>query len=123
MGLRRFLVVDDEPTFAEMLGEILRDHGAEVAVAVSCGEVFEQVQRTRFDALITDMRMPGMNGVELVRAVQKLAPGLPGIVITGVTAHADLSVGAGSHIHAVLPKPVPFRRLLAVLDAISPPLH
>lgn len=123
MGLRRFLVVDDEPTFAEMLGDLLRDHGAEVEVAISCGQAFEKVQRGHFDALITDLRMPDMNGVELVRAVHQLVPGLPGILITGDHARLELSESARAQLHAVLPKPVSFRRLMAALDAIRPPVH
>ena len=123
MGLRRFLVVDDEPMFGQMLGELLRDHGADVTVAERAGEVFELVKRTRFDALITDLRMPGMNGVDLLRAVHAMSPGTPGILITGATAHAELSASARSHILAVLPKPVPFRRLLSVLDSVSPQLN
>ena len=123
VGLRRFLVVDDEPMFGQMLGELLRDHGADVTVAERAGEVFELVKRTRFDALITDLRMPDMNGVELLRAVHALSPGTPGILITGSTGQAELSVTDRTHILAVLPKPVPFRRLLSLLDSVSPPLN
>lgn len=109
--------------FGRMLGDLLRDHGADVTVAAGAREVFELVKRSRFDALISDFRMPGMNGVELLRAVQALSPGTPGILITGDTAHTELSATDREYILAVLPKPVPFRRLLSVLDSVPSQLN
>jgi len=115
--MRRYLVVDDNRDLAENLAEILADEGAEAAVASSGREALEQVQRARFDALVTDMRMPVMGGADLVHAVRRLDPGLPALVITGYAQDLALAAARREGLVAVLEKPVPLPRLLALLRA------
>jgi len=113
--MRRYLVVDDNRDLAENLAEILADGGAEAAVASSGREALEQVGRTRFDALVTDMRMPVMGGADLVHAARRLDPGLPALVITGYAQDQALAAARREGLLAVLEKPVPLQRLLALL--------
>ncbi len=115
--MRRYLVVDDNRDLAENLAEILADEGAEATVASSGREALEQVRRTRFDALVTDMRMPVMGGADLVHAVRRLDPGLPALVITGYAQDQALAAARREGLVAVLEKPVPLPRLLALLGA------
>lgn len=115
--MRRYLVVDDNRDLAENLAEILADEGAEAAVATSGREALEQVRRVRFDALVTDMRMPAMDGADLVHAVRRLDPGLPVLVITGYAQDRALAAARSEGLVAVLEKPVPLARLLALLGA------
>ena len=74
--MRHFLLLDDNRAFAENLAEILRDAGHEATVTTSGEEAVEAVRATRFDALLTDMRMPGMSGAMAVHHIRKLDPGL-----------------------------------------------
>jgi DNA-binding NtrC family response regulator len=113
--MKRFLFVDDNRDFAENFAEILRDNGHFVAVADGGIAAIELVQKSRFDALVTDMRMPGMGGATLVHEVRRVDPGLPVIVITAYTGEADLVAAQREGLLAVLPKPVPIRGLIAML--------
>jgi CheY-like chemotaxis protein len=69
--LARVLVVDDERNARDALGEILRDSGFEVATAASGPEGLTLVDSFRPDVLLTDVRMPGMSGIELAKAARR----------------------------------------------------
>jgi DNA-binding NtrC family response regulator len=76
------LVVDDEPGIREVLRAGLTDDGHRVLVATSGEEALTILTREVADLVITDLSMPGIDGVELLRRASKLAPDLPAIVIT-----------------------------------------
>lgn len=115
--MRRYLLVDDNLAFAENLAEILRDAGAEVAIAENGARALDLARATRFEALVTDMRMPVMTGASLVREVRRVDPGLPAIVVTAYTGENDLLAAREEGLLAVLPKPAPIDRLVALLEA------
>jgi len=110
--MRSYLIVDDNVAFAENLAEILTDAGAKVDVAAGGEAAIEHVRTTRYDALISDMRMPVMGGAELVHRVRRLDPGLPAIVITAYTNDDELQAARQEGLLAVLSKPPPVDRLL-----------
>jgi CheY-like chemotaxis protein len=114
--MRRYLVVDDNLAFAENLAEILRDQGAEAAVAPGGEEALAALRETRFDALITDMRMPRIGGAELVREARRFDPGLPVIVVSAWTDAGDLHSAEEAGLLAILPKPTPIADLLQKLS-------
>ena len=113
--MRRYLVVDDNRAFAENLGEILEDRGAAVDIAASGEGALALVAATRYDALVSDMRMPEMGGAELVHRIRRIDPGLPAIVVTAYIGDNELAAARAEGLHGVLPKPVPIERLLALL--------
>ena len=113
---RRYLIVDDNVAFAENLAEIISDAGAGEAVVIESGpRALELAGRERFDALLSDMRMPVMSGAELVHRIRRVDPELPAIVITAYTADNDLEAARQEGLLGVLPKPVPVPRLLELL--------
>jgi two-component system, response regulator PdtaR len=113
--VRHYLLVDDNVEFAENLAEIIRDVGDEVTVTAGGAEALEQVRLRRFDAMLTDMRMPVMGGAELVHNVRKLDPGLPAMVATAFSGDEDLRIARDEGLLAVLSKPVPVDHLLDLL--------
>lgn len=113
--MRSYLVVDDNRDFAENLAEILRDRGDEVIVAGNGRDAAEAVRRRRFDAILTDMRMPLMGGAELVHEVRRTDPGAPALVITAHAGDDALEAARREGLLAVLGKPVEVPRLLALL--------
>jgi CheY-like chemotaxis protein len=113
--MRRYLIVDDNLAFAENLAEILRDNGAEVVVEQLGPAAVERAGRERFDALITDMRMPVMGGAKLVHEIRTRDPGIPALVITAYSQEDDLAAAREEGLLAALPKPVPIPRLLELL--------
>jgi CheY-like chemotaxis protein len=113
--MRSYLVVDDNKDFAENLAEILRDCGDEVIVAENGREAAELVNGRRFDAILTDMRMPLMGGAELVHEIRRVDPGAPAMVITAHVGDDALEAARQEGLLAVLSKPVEVPRLLALL--------
>jgi putative two-component system response regulator len=65
-AVRRVLVVDDEESIRNAIGKFLKARGYDVAVADNGADALETLQRERFDALLCDVRMPGMSGTEVV---------------------------------------------------------
>lgn len=115
--MRRYLVVDDNLAFAENLGEILRDVGDEVSLASSGVQALQLAREERFDAVLTDMRMPMMGGAQLVHELRKSDPGIPAVVATAYTGDDDLATARHEGLLAVLSKPIPMQRLLELLGA------
>ena len=113
--MRSYLVVDDNRDFAENLAEILRDRGDEVAVAANGAEAAALVGARRFDAVLTDMRMPVMGGAELVHEIRRIDPGAAAMVISAHVGDDALEAARREGLLAVLPKPVEVPRLLALL--------
>jgi CheY-like chemotaxis protein len=115
--MRSYLVVDDNLDFAENLAEILRDGGDEVAIAADGRAAAALVEARRFDAIVTDMRMPAMGGAELVHAIRRMDPGAPAMVITAHAGDDAMEAARQEGLLAALPKPVEVPRLLALLAA------
>ncbi len=113
--MRSYLVVDDNRDFAENLAEILRDRDDEVVVAEDGREAATIVGTRRFDAILTDMRMPLMGGAELVHEIRRVDPGAPAMVITAHVGDDALEAARHEGLLAVLPKPVEVPRLLGLL--------
>jgi DNA-binding NtrC family response regulator len=81
------LVVDDEPLTRSQLERLYTHIGYTVRTAVSAEEAIEQLAHADPDAVITDIRLPGMDGVELIAHIRKQYPDMPVIAITG---HGDV---------------------------------
>jgi len=113
--MSRVLVVDDNVAFAENVAEILADEGDEVMIAASGKEAIELARRHRFDALVSDMRMPEMSGPEVVRRLRQIDAGLPAIIVSAYSADDALAEARHLGVLGVLPKPVPVPRLIALL--------
>jgi CheY-like chemotaxis protein len=115
--MRHYLIVDDNRAFAENLGEIVRDLGDEVSVAENGEQALSLARDQRFDAIVTDMRMPFMGGAELVHHVRRIDPGVAAIVVTAYVRDGDLDAARREGLLATLPKPVPIGRLLELLGS------
>jgi diguanylate cyclase (GGDEF)-like protein len=79
----RILVADDERFFQELFREVLQTAGHQVRSAASGAEALELLSREHFDLLLTDVVMPGLDGVALVREAKKRDPDLEAVAITG----------------------------------------
>lgn len=82
----RLLVVDDEEDFLILLKEFLVKEGFEVATATSGSTALELVKRSRPDLVLTDLHMPGVGGIEMLRRLQELDPGVKAIAMTADAA-------------------------------------
>jgi DNA-binding NtrC family response regulator len=79
----KILIVDDEEVIREGLGRVLADEGNQVSCSESGFSAIEKLQKEPFHLVITDLKMPGMNGMEVLRAIRVLQPEVPVIFITG----------------------------------------
>lgn len=113
---RRYLVVDDNQPLAENLAEILETSGAEVDVEWDAEAALRRLQARRYTALVTDMRMPGLGGAELIAAARQADPALPALVVTAFSGDADLARVERMGVLATLPKPIPVETLLHRLE-------
>ncbi len=113
--MRHYLLLDDNRAFAENIAEILRDAGDSATVVTDGVEALAQVKATRFDALLTDMKMPGMSGAAAVHHVRRVDPGIAAVVITAYPGENDLESARREGLLAVLPKPVPLQTLMGLL--------
>lgn len=91
--MHSILIVDDEPNYLIILSELLRDEGFEVFTAPGGNEGLALVQDVDLDLVITDMQMPGMDGLQLLQAIKKVNGDLPVIMITAF-AQVDKAVAA-----------------------------
>ncbi len=114
--MRRYLLLDDNRAFAENLAEILRDSGDSATVVTEGSEALALAQSHRFDALLTDMRMPGMSGAAAVHHIRRVDPGIAAVVVTAYPGESELEAARREGLLAVLPKPVPLATLLGVLS-------
>ncbi len=98
----RVLVVEDEAYVRDSLVEILRARRFEVGAAGSVAEAVAYLGRAPVDVVLSDLRMPGADGLELVRRMQGAAPEVPVIILTGhgnvVSAVECLKAGASDYI-------------------------
>jgi two-component system response regulator PilR (NtrC family) len=98
----RVLVVDDERSMRELLSIVLRRDGYDVLIAEDGASGLELLKRERVDILITDIRMPQMNGVDLLREAKRIAPDIVSIVMTAFatteTAVEALRLGATDYV-------------------------
>ncbi|HZU82806.1 MAG TPA: sigma-54 dependent transcriptional regulator [Polyangiaceae bacterium] len=78
----RVLIVDDELSMAEMLAEGLAERGFDAAAIASSGEAARRLAEEQVDALVTDLRMPGVDGLELLSIARRVAPDCAVLVMT-----------------------------------------
>src|SRR5438445_1578547 len=81
--MRKVLLIEDEPSSAELLQHILQDGGYEVAGAKDDEEGLAAANREDFQAVVTDMKMPRLNGLEVINRLHVVRPQLPVILISG----------------------------------------
>jgi DNA-binding NtrC family response regulator len=92
-GMYHLLVVDDEEVIREGMRRILEAEGYRVTTSATGRTAIETIQERDFNVVITDLKMPGMDGIEVLKAIKILQPEVPVIIITGY-ASVDTAVDA-----------------------------
>ncbi len=82
----RILLVDDERDWLDLCREAFTDEGFDVATAASGWEALELVERDAFDVVLSDLRLPGPNGIELLERIKKCSPETEVAIVTGFSA-------------------------------------
>src|SRR5256885_187961 len=108
MTASRVLVVDDDPALLQALPAALRIRMAAVTVdtADSAAAALDRIAATDYDAIVTDIKMPGMDGVALLSEIRTRRPDTPVLMITGHGGHALAVQAFRGGAHDFIPKPI-----------------
>jgi CheY-like chemotaxis protein len=108
----RILVIDDNAAIRELLRLVLEEEGYEVIEAADGAEGLQRYQGAPTDLVITDLQMPGMDGLELLRALQSMVP-TP--VLMAISGDRDALTQARRFTPHTFAKPLPLEQVLAAV--------
>ncbi|WP_334129562.1 response regulator [Sneathiella sp.] len=118
--MARILLAEDDDNLRPFLARSLENAGHEVLAFSDGDEALPALHAAEFDILISDLVMPGMNGIELARHAREKAPDLPVIFITGFSAVAMEALNTVDGVSKVLSKPFHLNSLVeAVRNALE----
>jgi len=113
------LVVDDDNIMLELVKHILEREGIAVHCAASGEEALEQIKVKTFSLMITDLNMPGLDGLELARKGLEIAPQMPIIMDTGDISPKIIRQAKEIGISKVLAKPFLLKELLETIREVT----
>ncbi|MBT4758011.1 MAG: response regulator [Opitutae bacterium] len=102
----RILVLDDEENYAEMLQDLLIQHNYRVDMATRPERAIDQLEEIPYDLVISDYKMPVMDGAEFLREARNLYPNLPFILVSGLMNTPELVKVANMGVTLVMEKPL-----------------
>jgi excisionase family DNA binding protein len=112
-GRARILVVDDEETIRELLLKTLALADYEVDLAPDGRTAVDRMRLIHYDLLITDLRMPGVDGLTVIREARRLKADIPIIIVTGYSSEASAIEAINLGVQGYLTKPFRVPRVLA----------
>ncbi len=111
----KILLVDDEPLILRLMERTLNDAGFDCACCCSGNEGLEALASRRFHAVVTDVAMPGMSGIDLLRSARRLIPDLPLILVSGDSSETTLAQAQRFGAYGYLRKPLEISKLVGLL--------
>jgi CheY-like chemotaxis protein len=126
MKAKRVLVVDDDPVVGTSFERVLTPQGYAVMTARSGAEALDRLAREDYDMVYTDIKMPGMDGIEVARRIKASRPWLPVLIITGYgdaqnEAQAE-AIGVSAFLHKPLsPESIEVSAMEACAEAVVQP--
>ena len=112
-GRARVLVVDDEASIRDLLSKTLALAEYEVDTAADASSALDRVRGVAYDLLIADLKMPGMDGLTLIRQVKRMRSDLPVIIITGFSTESSAIEAVNLGVAGYLTKPFRVPQVLA----------
>ena len=110
------LLVDDEPTVGDFLGDFLVAQEYEVKTVMQPQRCLDEVTRRKYDMLVTDLCMQGMDGLELVKKVQEIQPDILCILITGYGTMDSMRAAMRLGVNDYLVKPCTLEDLKSSIE-------
>jgi two-component system response regulator HydG len=114
------LVIDDDHGSADTLADILDSHGYAVRTGSSGEQAIALARDGAFAAVLMDVRMPGLGGVEALKTIRARTPETSVIMMTAYTRDELLHEAQCAGARAILPKPLDIDRVLAILAEVAP---
>lgn len=114
------LLVDDDQASRISIAEFLRELGSEVVECVNGNDALEQFIKSSFSLVLTDIRMPGLNGIELLKAINSLPAGRETrvVVFTGFGEAGTEEEAGRAGAYAYLTKPIDVLDLVEIVTSI-----
>jgi CheY-like chemotaxis protein len=109
------LIVDDDPAARNSLAAVMEAFGFRTRTAASGSEGLDSIATEAPSAVITDLQMPGMTGIDLITALRRSRSNIPVIAISGGDVQAAKHVGAAAAFH----KPLPVFEVIETLSALT----
>ncbi|MFW5908458.1 MAG: response regulator [Desulfosalsimonas sp.] len=114
------LLVDDEEEFVTTLAERLEIRSFKAKSATSGKQALEIMEKQSFDVAVLDVKMPGMDGLQLMEKIKDRHPGLPVLLLTGYGAASEGENGMSKGAYDYLMKPVDIEELISkVREALT----
>ncbi len=118
----RILVLDDEENYAEMLQDLLRDNNYRVDMATRPERAIDQLEEIPYDLVISDYKMPVMDGADFLKKARELYPNLPFILVSGLMNTPELVKVANMSVTLVMEKPLDTKVFLQQVARFSEPM-
>ena len=115
MARAQILVVDDEETIRMTMSDIITIKGYEVATAESGETAVQMCTENRYDVILMDVRMPGIDGVEAFRQIRVHQPDVRMIIMTAYSTHELEQVALDEGAIAFIPKPLDIQKVLELI--------
>lgn len=118
----RILVLDDEENYAEMLQDLLRENNYRVDMATRPETAIGQLEEIPYDLVISDYKMPVMDGADFLKKSRELYPNLPFILVSGLMNTPELVKVANMNVTLVMEKPLDTEAFLQQVARFSKPM-
>lgn len=105
-AVRKVLVVDDDPVVAKSFDRVLSGKGYAVITASSGQEALDKLETENYDVVFTDIKMPGMSGLEMAEQVRASRPWLPVVIVTGYGSPDNEARAEAAGVSGFLRKPL-----------------
>ncbi len=115
----RILIVDDDQRMTHTLADILGISGHQTVEAKSAAQAIDLVSKDRFDCVLTDVRMPEIDGTALYQLLRQKQPGLPVILMTAYAADETINRGLEEGVVGVFEKPLNISHLLGFFSSLA----
>ena len=112
----KILIVDDEKQFRESTKRLLLRKGYHAEAAGSGTEALEKIGKESFDLMLVDIRMPEMNGLEMLQRAKKMAPEIMALIITGYGTDKLEKEAMQSGVDGFVNKPITIDKLTKIID-------
>ncbi len=109
------LLIDDDPAMVDLTSYQLQEQGYTVTAAENGTRGLKLASEQRFDLALTDLNLPDINGIELVKRLKEISPGLEIIMITGFSSVSDAVEAMNAGAFYFVEKPVEYEELLALV--------
>lgn len=114
----KILIVDDDAVILEMLNKMLSDEGHIIFKESSCKNALEITNKENIDLIVTDILMPGKEGLETIPEITEVCPSVPIIAISSDTHYLEMADGLGAV--GILTKPINKETLIALVNKHLP---